>query len=225
MKTLGRLFRQFSSVARSLKNGKSELNFKEGNCISNPYDIIDRNLPGINKRLRLYEMRRLKEQLKLDLPELDNLKNKYHEYSKNVQNSGLSFEIRYSSITDFPGMNFPTESSTDSNVTISADFKSLELTKSAIDNLIKFFNMDQNSQSLEFTVSDFPFISQNKKRAIEILQELIRLSKSNDFEGLKNISFVTQNPKLIKETGKKIKSKLNLEFPNEWLKEIKQTEQ
>ena len=71
----GTMRRFFASLrSNSLKKSKADLNFKETNNISNPFDIIDRNIPGIEHRLRLLEMRRLKEQLKLDRPDLENLK-------------------------------------------------------------------------------------------------------------------------------------------------------
>lgn len=228
MRHFQKFLRQFSASVRpgsSSKSLKSELNFKEANDVVNPFDVIDRNIPGIEQRLRLYEMRRLQEQLKLDQPELENMKRKFISNSKSNDECAFQFETKYYIMADFPGTNCPTENSFDSSVTIVMDIKSLGLSKTKASKFIDSLNIGINDQSFEFTVSDFPLIWQNKARAIEILKAVIDLAKNNDFNKLKNIlSAVNNSTGSIKNNRGNPEARLIPEFPQEWLQFNKRME-
>ena len=187
MKFGSKLLQRFYASSRSIsasKGAKSELNFKENNDISNPYDILYRNVPGIGKRLSLFEMRRLKEQLELDRADLDAIKSMNHPISQSknedFRSDFMGIELSYTALSNFPGLNHPTASSIESSVTIRIPFESLKLCELERKKLLNFLKIDINSEYLEFIVSDFPLVSQNKNRAVEILNAVIYFIKNKN---------------------------------------------
>lgn len=227
MRLWRRLFQRFYASSRpaSVSKGiKSEMNFKEGNAISSPYDVIDRNVPGIEKRLSLLEMRRLKEQLELDQVDLDSLKKMNSPISNAesaVRNSELDgMEVSYNVLSNFPGLNHPTESSSDSSVTFRIPLESLSISESEKTKLMNILKIDASSKDLEFKISNFPLVSQNKSRAIEVFNALINFVKSNNEldHGEFNVSALLSDPKSAKsEKRKPDRLKIIPEFPTEWL--------
>ena len=231
MKCWSPLLQRFYSSPRSAtisKGLKSELTFKESNIIPNPYDIIDQNVPGIKKRLSLFEMRRLREQLELDHAELESLKLiNYPLSNENGENSKSIYkgiELSYSVLTNFPGLNFPSESSLDSNVTFRIPLDYFEISELECKKISEIMKIDSDSKIIEFKVSDFPFVSQNKSRAIEIFSALINTIKNQNDSFYNNLSilksdFKTENPKKRKSDH----SKISPEFPVEWLHNLEKS--
>ena len=229
MKLWGRISRRpFVSSRPSYlsKSSKAELNFKENNEVNNPFDVIDRNISGIEHRLRLYELRRLKEQLFLDKSDLNYFKLvNLPDVSHSNKSSNVNFEISYLATSLFPGVNCSTENSRDSNVTICLKFEWAELSQTEIHKIKRILNLSDHASEFTLTISDFPFVSQNKIRAIEIVKAIVALAKNDkcsekDINSLlfnQTISF--SNPLLKSSDQKRIP-----EFPQEWLKIPKQKE-
>ena len=220
----GTMRRFFASLrSNSLKKSKADLNFKETNNISNPFDIIDRNIPGIEHRLRLLEMRRLKEQLKLDRPDLENLKMDNLSTASKNNNAPHHYEITYSIVSAFPGLNYSSEESFDSRVNITSGLNSFGILNTPAKRIIKLINSDKKSTQLEFSVSDFPLVSQNKARAIEALRTIVDLTRAGKIDKINdsisfNRSFNCSSKKRNKE------SELAPVFPAEWLQAALKTE-
>lgn len=224
MKFLSNILRRPFSIARStsmLKNSKTELNFKENNDIADPYDVVDRNISGIEHRLRLYELRRLKQHILLDKSDLNSLKsiNLPDEINEN-ESFNCNFELSYSSIALFPGVNCPTESSLDASVTICLKFEYSNFSKLEIDKIKKLLNLDKKSSELKLIISDFPLVSQNKARAIEVVEAIIGAIKNGD-----DIENGIYDSVQIQDHVFNYKSKLpchkqNSEFPANWLQRI-----
>ena len=212
------------------KKSRPDLSFKESNELPNPYDVIDRNIPGIEQRLRLYEMRRLREQIELDRSDLEIIKKENENFETNhkVNNRKFQAELSYRVLTYFPGLSCPPKDSTDSSVSISVPIEYLNLSPSQINKIFNALGIsDKNLKYLNYTVSDFPFISQNKTRAVEILEEIIKLAKSDEnSDAIIRIKELNVKDDCItyksyydneKNEIKSLSSKKRLEFPVEWL--------
>lgn len=200
-----------------LKNSKPELNFKETNEIVNPYDVIDRNVSGLEHRLRLRELRRLKEQLFLDKPDLNSFKKVNSTINSNdTTASNFNVEISYSTLSLFPGIICANELSFDPSVTICLKFESLNFSKLEIEKIKKLMNLNDEAEEFRFTVSDFPLISQNKNRAIETLKAIINVAK-NDKVSKKDINSLAHLPNATYNLKHKSSAQNHLEYPAEWL--------
>lgn len=200
------------------KNSKVELNFKENNHTPDPYDIIDHNVPGMEQRLRLYEMLRLKEQLVLDKRELESFKLMNYSANREIFTGITAFDLSYNVTSGFPGINCPTQSSSDSNVTIDLDFDGSKLTKDEKNKIIKLFKLNKYANNLEFTVSEFPLVSQNKTRALSVLKSLISFVRNQDLDPVKTNLEITDSTEAVNGTkGKSKSTKKTFEFPAEWL--------
>lgn len=224
MRCWSQLLHRFYASSRSTavsKGAKSELNFKEGNAIPNPYDIIDRNVPGIEKRLSLFEMRRLREQLEQDQADLSSVKlinypleNGNGDNLKSEIDGGI--ELSYRILSYFPGLKSPSEASLNSSVNIRVSLEYLKLSEKETKSLFNFVKIDSNSKDLEFTVSDFPLVSQNKCRAIELCNALINFIRNQDAP-IYDLD-LNSDAKLGKmEKRKSDRCKVTPEFPAEWL--------
>lgn len=223
MRFCNHLLQRFFTSSRSKavsKGAKSDLNFKEGNVLPNPYDIIDRNVPGIQKRLSLLEMRRLREQLELDQADFDSLKSLNFSLSIDKRNINIlnpelkGIELSYEILSNFPGLNCPSDASFDSSVTLRVPLDSLKLSEPETKKLMNFVKIAPNSKDLEFTVSDFPLTSQNKCRAIKLFNALIGFIKNQEAP-------LYVNEKISKSDIRKPRAtnhfKVVAEFPAEWL--------
>lgn len=215
------------------KKSRPDLSFKESNELPNPYDVIDRNIPGIGQRLRLYEMRRLREQIELDRSDLEIIKkeNENFEMNHKINDQKFQAELSYRVLAYFPGLSCPSKDSTDSSVSISVPIKYLNLSPSQINKIFNALGIsDKNLKYLNYTVSDFPFISQNKTRAVEILEEIIKLAKSEEIsDGIRINELNCKDSNTFKSyydhdneqngnnVDKSLSSNKRLEFPVEWL--------
>lgn len=205
-------------VAGANRSSRAEMTFKESNETPSPYDVLDRNIHGIEERSFLNEIRKLNEQLELDLPELRKLQtfNIPQESDKTKARKNYA-EIRYNALTSFPGVTVPSEESCDAAVHIKVDLNLLEIPSVAKDKLRALFKLSHDENSFEFSVSDFPFISQNQKRALVLLEQLIQFSQNDslsvsDILGDQNGNYTDA----AKATRKKTSSS-QLKFPQEWL--------
>lgn len=220
MNLWSRILRRPFAMARpnlSSKNSKSELNFKETNEIVNPYDIIDRNVSGLEHRSRLRELRRLKEQLFLDTPDLNSFKKNNSSFNSNDNiTSKFNIEISYSTLSLFPGINCATELSLDPSVTICLKLESSNFSKPEIEKIEKLMNLSDEAEECRFTVSDFPLISQNKSRAVETLKTIINVAK-NEKLSKKDINSLVQFTNTANSSKHKSPAKMHLEYPAEWL--------
>lgn len=186
------------------------MTFREISELPSPYDVLDRNVHGIESRAIWNEIRKFTEQIKLDLPELRKLGESNKSAVANEElNNNFAYEIKYQTQTTFPGISTPTEESITSAVTLVAHLDRLNVNEHAKSKLRSFFGLDSTAQTFQFTVTDFPFISQNKKRAIELLEELVRFSQ-NDTAHIQDI---------LGTSALKGSSQVeqNLQFPQEWL--------
>lgn len=223
------LFKRFFASPRtnSVSKGiKSELNFKEGNTLMNPYDVVDRNIPGMEKRLSLLEMRRLKEQLELDHEELCALKvinEKNLSEKHNYQNSDdLGIEITYKILSNFPGLNCPIESSLDSSVLLSIPMNLLNISETDLKILSNIIKYDIITKSFEISISNFPFVSQNKNRAIEIFGALLNLIKNHEDSTLSIFSAFDFDRFSSNLDVRKLDPPSKVpEFPIEWILNLK----
>lgn len=233
MDYLGKLLRRSlsSRVGPVTKKSRADLTFKESFEVPSPYDVIDRNVPGIEQRLRFYEMRRLKEQLDLDKSDLDMINNENKIFEKNFKPNrrSLNGEITYRVLTYFPGLAGPSKDSSDSSVTLSIPIESLKISTDKLHKLFESLNItDKTLKYLNYTISDFPFISQNKSRALEILNEIIDLVKNGECSDFDNLSCKgSKSFKSYYNNDHKISTssvqpfKPQLEFPIEWLPQPK----
>ena len=227
MNLWSRILRRPFAMARpksSSKNFKAELNFKEINETADPYDVIDRNVSGIEHRLRLRELRRLKDQLFLDKPDLNSFKKDNLPFDSNYINSGnYDFELSYSTLSLFPGINCATEFSLDPSVTICVKFESSKFSKLEIKNIKKLMNLGDEAKECRFTISDFPLVSQNKTRAIHVLKAIVDVAKNEkivekDLDSLIHYQNTVYNSKRTASDDK------HLEFPEDWLQGIHKKE-
>lgn len=194
----------------SRSSGRAEMTFREVSELPSPYDVLDRNVHGIESRAIWNEIRKVTEQIKLDLPELRKL-GEVNQSALNSEESrnDFAYEITYQTQTTFPGISTPTEESITAAVTLTAYLDQLNVNEKAKQKLRSFFGLDASAQTFQFTVTDFPFITQNMKRAVELLEELIRFSQ-NDKVHIQDI-LGTSTPKAASQTKKP------LQFPQEWL--------
>lgn len=222
MSAVNRLGRRFLSAARTrapAKGPRSDMNFKEGNDVASPYDVLDRNIPSMEHRFRLYEMRRLKEQLALDLPELEDFgAENAAEKDALVPDQHLTFSHKI--ISAFPGVSSPTDVSNDSTVTLAVQIDALGLTLHERDRLVGMLNLDRGARTFDFTVGDYPFVSQNKRRACELLQSLLELCRDNS-SSTRNIpadSHATTIAFFDAQAHRRTSPPARPEFPAEWLR-------
>ncbi len=204
--------RTLPSMGRS---SRAEMNFKESNEPTSPYDVLDRNVHGIQERSLLNEIRKLNEQVKLDLPELQRLP--YFNTSPDAQQK-YSTEFSYKAITNFPGLTVVSEDKCDSAVHVKVSFDSLDLPVAAKEKLKTFFNLTTDAEAFEFAVSDFPFISQNKKRAMAVLEQLLQFSQDDKL----SISDILGSDNSFEETRalkEKHSQSSKQKFPKEWLED------
>jgi hypothetical protein len=75
----------------------------------------------------------------------------------------------------------------------------------------------ERTDSLFFVVNDFPFHAQNRRRALEILKDLLTECKSVHAKTVL-ASANADAPKLLKQ-----RPKVELSFPKKWLPKMKQT--
>jgi hypothetical protein len=212
--------RQFAgrSTNSSSRLGRAEMTFKDSSELASPYDVLDRNIHGIQKRSILNEIRKLNEQVELDLPELKKLQSLNIPQENSEKDIIYNTEISYKAFTHFPGLLVPSEEACDPSVHVKVAIDSLGLSSLAVGKLKTFFNLPQDAETFEFSVSDFPFISQNKKRAMAVLEQLIQFSQ-NDSVSIADIlgsDYVTQDSFNVENSRKKLS---NLKFPQEWLDE------
>lgn len=204
------------------RSGRAELTFRETNEAPSPYDVLDRNVHGIKERSLLNEIRKLNEQVELDLPELKKLQSlnisPEHEQQKDVK---YSVEISYKAITNFPGLTVPSDVASDPSVHVKVSLDSLDLPVAAKEKLKTFFNLSQDAEFFEFSVSDFPFISQNKKRAMAVVEQLIQFSKNDSV----SVSDILGNEKVLSVESSPRKKQTKLKFPQEWLDEAEKRKQ
>lgn len=214
--------RLFSTIKSSVsRNSRSELNYKEENGISSPYDVIDRNPSGIQKRLQLLEMRRLNEQLILDSPEFEALKEQNKKSAGNslpLSKENVAFTIEHTTFSNSPGLSHASNTSS-SNSTVDLYIPPNTFNASDLDSIDQLLPFDENYDCYKLSVSDFPFISQNRKRAIELFESL-KVSVPNPETFNISKSSGNEKNKTVKERREKKKS---LDFPIEWL-QYKKTE-
>lgn len=210
-------------ITSTSRSNRAEMTFKDPNEIPSPYDILDRNFYAIEERSFVNEIRKLNEQVRLDLPALKNLQQLNipidSQEKKDNESVAASVEIKYQAFTAFPGLKVPCEESCDPSVHIKVDFSSLNISSSAKDKLRKFFSLSEDADAFEFSVSDFPFITQNRKRALVLLERLIQFSQDesvsiNDILGNLNEN-CDKSATQQKVSGTKKRSQLK--FPEEWL--------
>lgn len=192
----------------SQKSIKAELNFKEGNICPNPFDIIDKNIVGIENRLRLYELRRLKEQLDLDASELSAIRTENLAICEKYTDKRVEYCLRSKISSEFPGTIQATDQSMNPSVTLLASPKSLNLSCKHLEKFCKIFKLQEDSE-FEITVSNFPFVSQNKKRVQELLSLAIE-SIDSDSSGILDESDVHLS--ISNSANKK-----EPEFPIHWI--------
>lgn len=213
------LLRPFATARPKLlsKNSKTELNFKEINETANPYDVIDRNVSGIEHRLRLRELRRLKDQLFLDKPDLNYFKKHNLPFdSKDLNPKNYNFELSYSTLSLFPGLNCATEFSLDPSVSICVKFESSKFSALEIEKIKILMNLGDEATECRLTISYFPLVSQNKTRAINLIKAIVDVVKNdkislNDLDSLFHYPNDVFNSKRTNSEGK------HIEFPKDWL--------
>lgn len=227
MNVWSRIFRRPFAMTRpnsSSRSSKAELNFKENNEIADPYDIIDRNVSGLEHRLRLHELQRLKEQLFLDKPHLNSFKKLNLSLNFNEINTlKFDFELSYATLSLFPGINCATELSLDPSVTICLKFESSKFSNPVIQNVKKLMNLSEEAKEFKFTISDFPFISQNKARAVDTLKAIIDVAKNEKVSEL-DLNSLVHFPDTIYNSKHKSSAHKHLEYPAEWIQELHKKE-
>lgn len=200
------------------KNSKAELNFRESNETASPYDLIDRNIPGIEHRIRLYELRRLKEQHILDKHDLECLKLKnLPNIEKSAYISNLYFELSYSSASIFPGLSSAIDASLNPCVYLRVKFDYSKLSNANIHKIKKLMNLSEGASECSFVISDFPLIAQNKARAIEIIKTIDDVT-NNELNTEKSMSsLIAFQVYLLKSNPNYSDKNKAQEFPAEWL--------
>lgn len=227
MNLWSRILRRPFAMARpksSSKNSKAELNFKEINETADPYDVIDRNFSGIENRLRLRELRRLKDQLFLDKPDLNSFKKDNLPFGSNDINQGsCNFELSYSTLSLFPGLNCATEFSRDPSVTICVKFESSKFSKLEIEKIKKLTNLGDEAKECRFTISYFPLVSQNKTRAINVLKVIVDVVKNEKITE-KDLDSLIHYPNTVYNSKRTYSGGKHLEFPADWLQGLHKKE-
>ena len=207
-------------LGAAVRSSRVEMDFKESNPISCPSEVMDHNIPGISSRLRLYELSRLQEQFQLDKPELENL----GLQNKNILNLSKSsdaaaVEVTTHLISAFPGTATPTPGTDSSAVTVSVRLTCIGLSDSELERLRKLANVPSDETILSYSISAFPFQSQNRRRAAEILHGLIDACKRNvslaDFSEEEKVPWHDMVVS-VRNRAPIRKSKRRLEFPAEW---------
>lgn len=215
MRYFNKLFPRYFASSRlnsTPKPSRSDLNYKEANPITSPYEVIDGNICGLEHRLSLYEMLRLKEQIKLDEFELLSIASENIPFpNQNIEKNLHYVELSYKILSNFPGLNCPTDSFLDSVLELRFPISNLDLSPLEVIKLLKLMNLSSNDKFIEFKVADFPFLSQNKIKALDILNALILFAKTKTSTA--NEFFKTE----VKSKAKLENSNRCLNFPSNWL--------
>jgi hypothetical protein len=214
-------FAKFST--KSGRKSSAELSFKEENSVSSPFEVLDGSLSDMSFRLRLFEAFRLREQFLLDRTELQALGKDNEKFAPEGSSSVLNppLTISQTVLAREPGVEQPTVESNNSLVEVSVNLSALNLEPSQMSKLRRLANISAETPTLQFKVQDFPFQSQNRMRALQIVQSLLGACKDPHVGKEESVGSDSLEPSGFTRKAQR-KRTAGLQFPVEWLNGLRQ---